>query len=182
MARLDAENVQRAAEIIGALPEPRSALIPLLHLAQEQDGYVTEDAMGHIAELLGHHAGGGPGHRELLRDVQAGAGRHAISCPSARTSPASSTAALRAARTRRAGARCPAPAAPSADGMFTLEEVECIARVRRGTLPPGQLPLLRHRDARRRSSGSVDDLLAGRLERDVPRHGMLNRVHVAPTR
>ena len=31
----------------------RSALIPLLHLAQEQDGYVTDDAMVHIAELVG---------------------------------------------------------------------------------------------------------------------------------
>ena len=28
-------------------------MIPLLHLAQEQDGYVTNDAMAHIAELVG---------------------------------------------------------------------------------------------------------------------------------
>ena len=28
-------------------------VIPLLHLAQEQDGWVTEDAMEHIAELVG---------------------------------------------------------------------------------------------------------------------------------
>jgi NADH-quinone oxidoreductase subunit E len=30
----------------------KSALIPLLHLAQEQDGYVADDAMQHLAELL----------------------------------------------------------------------------------------------------------------------------------
>ena len=43
-----------AREIIGRYPRPKSALIPLLHLAQEQDGYVTNDAMAHIAELVGH--------------------------------------------------------------------------------------------------------------------------------
>ena len=42
-----------AKEIIARYPRPKSALIPLLHLAQEQDGYVTDDAMAHIAELLG---------------------------------------------------------------------------------------------------------------------------------
>ena len=54
MARLtDANVVDCAREIIGRFPRPKSALIPLLHLAQEQDGYVTDDAMAHIAELIG---------------------------------------------------------------------------------------------------------------------------------
>ena len=53
MARLSPENVALANEIIGRYPRPKSALIPLLHLAQEQDGHVTEDAMAHIAELVG---------------------------------------------------------------------------------------------------------------------------------
>ena len=53
MARLSPNNLVIAQEIIGRYPIPRSALIPLLHLAQEQDGYVTEDAMAHIAELVG---------------------------------------------------------------------------------------------------------------------------------
>jgi NADH-quinone oxidoreductase E subunit len=52
MARLNAQNVELAREIIARYPRTRSALIPLLHVAQEQDGYVTEDAMDHIAELL----------------------------------------------------------------------------------------------------------------------------------
>ena len=52
MARFTAENVELANEIIARYPRTRSALIPLLHVAQEQDGYVTEDAMDHIAELL----------------------------------------------------------------------------------------------------------------------------------
>src|SRR3954453_20410547 len=52
MARLNATNVELAREIIARYPRSRSALIPLLHVAQEQDGWVTEDAMDHIAELL----------------------------------------------------------------------------------------------------------------------------------
>ena len=34
-------------------PEPRSALIPLCHLAQEQDGWLRPEAMSEIAELCG---------------------------------------------------------------------------------------------------------------------------------
>jgi NADH-quinone oxidoreductase subunit E len=52
MARLSPQNIELAREIIARYPRPRSALIPLLHVAQEQDGWVTEDAMEHIAELL----------------------------------------------------------------------------------------------------------------------------------
>jgi NADH-quinone oxidoreductase subunit E len=52
VSRLDPERVQRATEIVARYPSRRSALLPLLHLAQEQDGYVGDDAMEHIAELL----------------------------------------------------------------------------------------------------------------------------------
>ena len=53
MSRLSPANVEIAHEIIGRFPRRKSATIPLLHLAQEQDGYVTQDAMVHIAELVG---------------------------------------------------------------------------------------------------------------------------------
>jgi len=53
MARLSDENVKLAGEIIGRYPVARSALIPLLHVAQAQDGHVSEEAMEHIAELVG---------------------------------------------------------------------------------------------------------------------------------
>lgn len=52
MARFSEANLALANQIIARYPRKRSAMIPLLHLAQEQDGYVTEDAMVHIAELL----------------------------------------------------------------------------------------------------------------------------------
>jgi NADH-quinone oxidoreductase subunit E len=52
MARLNPDNETLAHEIIGRYPKKKSALIPLLHLAQEQDGWVTNEAMAHIAELV----------------------------------------------------------------------------------------------------------------------------------
>src|ERR1700683_4209443 len=42
-----------AAEIIGRYPQPRSALMPLLHLVQAEAGYVPEDGIRYVAELLG---------------------------------------------------------------------------------------------------------------------------------
>ena len=53
MARLSDDNTRLANEIIGRYPRARSALIPLLHVAQAQEGYVSDEAMEHVAELVG---------------------------------------------------------------------------------------------------------------------------------
>ncbi len=53
MSRLTGEALDTAHEIIGRYPRSKSALIPLLHLAQELDGYVADDAMEQLAELVG---------------------------------------------------------------------------------------------------------------------------------
>jgi NADH-quinone oxidoreductase subunit E len=42
-----------AAEIVGRYPKARSALIPLLHLVQSEDGYVSSDGIAFCAEVLG---------------------------------------------------------------------------------------------------------------------------------
>ncbi len=44
---------RRAEEIVARYPHSKSALLPLLHMAQDRDGYVTGEAMKDIAELLG---------------------------------------------------------------------------------------------------------------------------------
>ncbi len=49
LARLDAD----AAQIIGIYPRPRSALLPLLHLVQSEEGYVSEDGIEFCAAKLG---------------------------------------------------------------------------------------------------------------------------------
>jgi NADH-quinone oxidoreductase subunit E len=48
-ARLDPD----AAEIIGKYPGPRSALLPLLHLVQAEEGYVSADGIEYCAGQLG---------------------------------------------------------------------------------------------------------------------------------
>jgi NADH-quinone oxidoreductase subunit E len=48
-ARLDAE----AAEIIGRYPRSRSALLPLLHLVQAEEGFVSDDGIAFCAAHLG---------------------------------------------------------------------------------------------------------------------------------
>ena len=53
MSHLRPELRQRADEIVALYPQRRSAMLPLCHLAQEQDGYLTAEAMVEIAELTG---------------------------------------------------------------------------------------------------------------------------------
>ncbi len=52
MGLTDADR-RRAEQIIERYPYPKSAVLPLLHLAQDRDGWVTPEAMEQIADLLG---------------------------------------------------------------------------------------------------------------------------------
>jgi len=48
------ERLEREAkEIISRYPKPRSALLPLLHLVQSEDGYVSDRGHEFCAEMLG---------------------------------------------------------------------------------------------------------------------------------
>jgi NADH-quinone oxidoreductase subunit E len=47
------ENLARAREIVARYPRPKSAILPLAHLAQDQDGYLSREAMVEIGELVG---------------------------------------------------------------------------------------------------------------------------------
>jgi NADH-quinone oxidoreductase subunit E len=49
LARLDAD----AAQIIARYPRPRSALLPVLHLVQSEEGYVSEDGIAYCAAKFG---------------------------------------------------------------------------------------------------------------------------------
>jgi NADH-quinone oxidoreductase subunit E len=46
-------NLRTAREIVARYPRPKSAILPLAHLAQDQDGWLTDAAMREIAELVG---------------------------------------------------------------------------------------------------------------------------------
>jgi NADH-quinone oxidoreductase subunit E len=45
-------NLDIARATIARYPHKRSAVLPLLHLAQDQDGWITPDAIEEIADLL----------------------------------------------------------------------------------------------------------------------------------
>lgn len=48
-SRLEAD----AKEIIARYPQPRSAILPLLHLVQAEDSYITPAGMSFVADVLG---------------------------------------------------------------------------------------------------------------------------------
>ncbi len=48
-----ARLAEDAAQIIGRYPRSRSALLPLLHLVQSEEGYVSQDGIEFCAEQLG---------------------------------------------------------------------------------------------------------------------------------
>ena len=48
LARLDAD----AEQLIGRYPRPRSALLPLLHLVQSEEGFVSQDGIRYCADKL----------------------------------------------------------------------------------------------------------------------------------
>jgi NADH-quinone oxidoreductase subunit E len=173
VARLTAANVERARDTIALYPHSRSALIPLLHLAQEQDGWVDEAAMTHIAELLeltpAEVLGTASFYDMIFTEP---VGRHLVSVCTNIACLLNGGYELLEHAEKTLGVT---PGATTADGEFTLEEVECIALC-------GQAPCLA---VNWRFFGNVThdrfdqlagDLRAGRLADDVPPHGTLSRV------
>ena len=49
----DSKLIDRAKEIIELYPQKRSALGPLLYLAQEKEGYIDDDSVVEISKLVG---------------------------------------------------------------------------------------------------------------------------------
>jgi NADH-quinone oxidoreductase subunit E len=46
------KNLEKANEIIAQYPKKKSAILPLAHLAQDQDGWLSPEAMREIAKLV----------------------------------------------------------------------------------------------------------------------------------
>src|SRR3954447_20724203 len=125
MSRFTPENEALAREIISRYPILKSATIPLCHLAQEQDGYLTEDAMEHIAELLDLTPAevlGTASFYEMFKLEPVG--KYLVNvCTNISCLLVGGEELLEHCEERlgiKAGATTP-------DGLFTLEDVECIA-------------------------------------------------------
>ena len=175
-------NEVLASEIIGRYPRPKSAVIPLLHLAQEQEGWVTREAMLQIADLTGVTAAevlGTGSFYEMFKFHPVG--RYMvnvctnISCQllggEELLNHVESTLGISAGDTTE-------------DGLFTVEEVECVAAC---TEAPCFTVNYRyfHRATPEVFDQVVSDLRGGHspVERgragdsgDMPEHGTLGRV------
>ena len=177
MSRLSDQNVQVAKEIIGRYPRPKSALIPLVHLSQEQNGHVTEEAMRHVAELVGvtpAEVYGTASFYEMFRFEPTGTylinvcGTMSCALMGAHDlmHHAEETLGIKAGST-------------TPDGMFTLQHAECQAAC---TEAPTLQVNYRHRYrvTHEEFDQLVDDLRAGALDGEVPPHGTLgrNRQHI----
>jgi len=173
MARLSDANVSVAKEIIGRYPRPKSALIPLLHLAQQQDGYVTNDAMAHIAELIGHTPAevyGTATFYEMFKFEPVG--RYLVNiCGTLSCALMGADELIHHAEERlgiKAGSTTP-------DGLFTLEHAECQAACT-------EAPCLqvnyryRYRVTTEQLDGLLDDLARGALDAEIPPHGTVAKV------
>ncbi len=170
---LSPEILERARQLVSLYPEPRSALIPLCHLAQEQDGWLTPEAMRDIAGLVGvtpTEVYGTATFYDMLHTEPVGSHVVAvctnIACllngAAELLEHAESTLGINAGGT-------------TADGVVTLEEAECLADCDR--TPCVQV---NHRFVGAQTPESFDALMAelrsGARVGDIPSHGTLNRV------
>jgi NADH-quinone oxidoreductase E subunit len=173
MSHLRVDLRQRAEELLLLYPRPRSAMLPLLHLVQEQDGYLSEAGIAEIAELTGTTPADVRGtaafydmfHLEPVGKYVVGVCTN-IAClmrgGQELLEHASSTLGC-------------AVGATSDDGLFTLEETECLADC--DVAPCVQV---NHRYVRTTTPDTfdalVDELRNGKRDHDIPSHGTLLRV------
>jgi len=173
MSHFRPELRQRAEETVALYPERRSAMLPLLHLSQEQDGYLTEEAMVEVAELTGTTPAEVRGtaafydmfHLEPVGKYVVGVCTN-IACLIAGGEE------LLAHASETLGC---AVGGTSPDGLFTLEETECLADC--NIAPCVQV---NHRYVRTTTPEALDTLVeelrAGKRGDEIPPHGTLIRV------
>jgi len=173
VSHLDAPLRARAEELVALYPHPRSALIPLCHLAQEQDGWLRPEAIEEIAQLCGVTAAevqGTASFYDMLHTEPVGT--YVVSvCTNIACMLGGALELLEHAESTlgvRHGGTTP-------DGVFTLEESECLADCDR--TPCVQV---NHRYVGAQTPETFDALLAdlrsGALSETVPSHGTLVRV------
>lgn len=177
MSRLSDANVALARDIIARYPRRKSALIPLLHLSQEQNGYITEDAMRHIAELLDvtpAEVYGTATFYEMFRFQPTG--RFLINLCGTMSCALMGGHELMHHAEHVLGIKA---GSTTADGLFTLQHAECQAAC---TEAPTLQVNYRHRYRVTNAEFDqlIDDLRAGRLDNEIPPHGTLarNRQHI----
>jgi NADH-quinone oxidoreductase subunit E len=175
MARLSPQNLDRAQAVVRRYPVARSATIPLLHLAQEQDGHITPEAMEHIAELVDATPAevlGVATFYEMFKEHPVGTYLVGV-CTNLSCMLLGSDEIvehLESVLGVKVGGT-------TADGTFTLEEMQCLAAC--GGAPCLQVNYRYFENlTTERVDGILDALRNGQSPegQDVPPHGTLSRV------
>ena len=173
MSRLSDDNIKLAREIIARYPRPKSALVPLLHLAQEQDGYVTREAMVHIGELVGVTSAevyGTASFYEMFRFEPIG--KYLINICGTMSCALMGAHELMHRAEEKLGVKA---GGTTSDGLITLAHAECQAACTEA--PCLQVNYrFRYRVTPDQVEQLIDDLRAGRLTEEIPPHGTLARV------
>lgn len=172
MSAFSSDMRTRAEQLVAVYPQRRSALIPLCHLAQEQEGYLTEALMIEIADLTGvtpAEVRGTVTFYDMLHTEPVG--RYVVSiCTNIACLLAGGQEMLEHAEGKlgiRAGGT-------TQDGLFTIEEAECLADC---DVPP--CVQVNSRFVRTTTTDALDSLIDGLSSgdrTDIPPHGTLNRV------
>jgi NADH-quinone oxidoreductase subunit E len=172
MAPLAPDTLARAKAVIALYPQKRSALIPLCHLAQAQDGWLTPEAMEDIALLLDLTPADVLGTASFYDMLKTEAcGRYLIGLCTNIACMLSGAYELLEHAEESLGVH---PGGTTTDGMFTLEETECLAGC--DAAPCVQVNYRFFGPLSAESfDGLVDDLRAGRLSAEVPDHGVVSR-------
>ncbi|HUZ10224.1 MAG TPA: NAD(P)H-dependent oxidoreductase subunit E [Acidimicrobiales bacterium] len=173
MSHLTPDTLERMHQSIGLYPEARSALIPLCHLAQEQDGWLRPEAMEEIAELVGltpAEVRGTATFYDMLHTEPVGTYLVSVCTNIACLLDGAAELLDHAEEVLGVGA-----GGTTSDRAITLEEAECLADCDR--TPCVQV---NHRYVGAQTPETFDrlvaDLRAGRLADTVPPHGTLIRV------
>ncbi len=172
MSRLTDANVALAREIIARYPKQKSALIPLVHLSQQQNGYVTEEAMRHVAELIDvtpAEVYGTASFYEMFRFEPTG--KYLINICGTMSCALMGAENLMHHAEHSLGVKA---GSTTPDGLITLQHAECQAAC---TEAPTLQVNYRHRYRVTVADFDelVDDLRAGKLDSEVPPHGTLGR-------
>ena len=114
----------KAEELIAEYPDGRSALIPLLYLVQAEKGHVTREGMQEVAELLGLSTA----QVEAVSTFYTMLKQHPTGSwvISVCTNLSCGLAGARDLFDRARQHLGPDALAVTEDGLFTLEEVECL--------------------------------------------------------
>ena len=164
------ETRERAAQIVARYPRPRSALLPLLHLVQSEEGFLSRDGLLFCADLVGiseAEASGTATYYTMYKREPCG--EHLVSVCTNTMCAALGGDEIFARLCRHLGVGHEQTAGdPGTPGSITLEHVECLAACDFGPVVTVNYELFD-----KQTPDSAEDLVAAlqRGERPAPTRG-----------